>query len=83
MSLAVLGLRGPAVHRCSGWRLRHWCAGISGLVVEYIVAIDVTRVRFPADACITVPMVLCSYGVGRSVPALFEGAMQLQKSVVV
>ena len=25
--------------------------GISGLVVEYIVAIDVTRVRFPADAC--------------------------------
>ena len=23
---------------------------ISGLVVEYIVAIDVTRVRFPADA---------------------------------
>jgi hypothetical protein len=26
------------------------CVGISGLVVEYIVAIDVTRVRFPADA---------------------------------
>ena len=25
-------------------------AGISGLVVEYVVAIDVTRVRFPADA---------------------------------
>ena len=24
--------------------------GISGLVVEYIGAIDVTRVRFPADA---------------------------------
>ena len=24
--------------------------GISGLVVEYIVAIDVTQVRFPADA---------------------------------
>ena len=24
--------------------------GISGLVVEYIVAIDVTRVRFPDDA---------------------------------
>ena len=23
---------------------------ISGLVVEYVVAIDVTRVRFPADA---------------------------------
>ena len=27
---------------------------ISGLVVEYIVAIDVTRVRFPADACAVV-----------------------------
>ena len=26
---------------------------ISGLVVEYIVAIDVTRVRFPADACVS------------------------------
>ena len=25
-------------------------ARISGLVVEYVVAIDVTRVRFPADA---------------------------------
>ena len=25
-------------------------ASISGLVVEYVVAIDVTRVRFPADA---------------------------------
>ena len=31
--------------------------GISGLVVEYIVAIDVTRVRFPADALLhcTIP----------------------------
>ena len=28
------------------------CIRISGLVVEYIVAIDVTRVRFPADACL-------------------------------
>ena len=27
------------------------CKGISGLVAEYIVAIDVTRARFPADAC--------------------------------
>ena len=24
--------------------------GVSGLVVEYILAIDVARVRFPADA---------------------------------
>ena len=28
----------------------HSAKSISGLVVEYIVAIDVTRVRFPADA---------------------------------
>ena len=28
----------------------HLNTGISGLVAEYIVAIDVTRVRFPADA---------------------------------
>ena len=27
---------------------------ISGLVVEYVVAIDVTRVRFPADAFVRV-----------------------------
>ena len=31
---------------------------ISGLVVEYIVAIDVTRVRFPADAFFFTGMVL-------------------------
>ena len=31
-------------------RLRSCHSSISGLVVEYIVAIDVTRVRFPADA---------------------------------
>ena len=29
------------------------CSSISGLVVEYIVAIDVTRVRFPADALLS------------------------------
>ena len=29
---------------------RRICNGISGLVVEYFVAIDVTRARFPADA---------------------------------
>ena len=34
--------------------LLNFAAGmsISGRVVEYIVAINVTRVRFPADACI-------------------------------
>ena len=30
----------------------HTCTSISGLVVEYIVAIDVTRIRFPADVCV-------------------------------
>jgi hypothetical protein len=34
--------------RVRGGSADHSC--ISGLVVEYIVAIDVTRVRFPADA---------------------------------
>ena len=33
---------------------------ISGLVVEYIVAIDVTRVRFPADA-LFLPIKLLRY----------------------
>ena len=32
-------------------------SSISGLVVEYIVAIDVTRVRFPADASLWTSMV--------------------------
>ena len=35
-------------HIYEGWRRIHVC--ISGLVVEYIVAIDVTRAQFPADA---------------------------------
>ena len=36
----------PRLHAGRGLVL----SSISGLVVEYIVAIDVTRVRFPADA---------------------------------
>ena len=35
-------------------------SSISGLVVEYIVAIDVTRVRFPADA-LFVRLCACSF----------------------
>ena len=35
---------------CLNSRARDINTSISGLVVEYIVAIDVTRVRFPADA---------------------------------
>ena len=31
-------------------QVQRFSRGISGLVVEYVVAIDVTRVRFPADA---------------------------------
>ncbi len=27
--------------------MKHLCYSISGLVIEYIVAMDVTRVRFP------------------------------------
>ena len=34
---------------------------ISGLVVEYIVAIDVTRVRFPADAVFDVSCEIVSH----------------------
>ena len=37
---------------------------ISGLVVEYIVAIDVTRVRFPADAFLGVLAFGARVGVG-------------------
>ena len=35
---------------CSMLIIRVILTSISGLVVEYIVAIDVTRVQFPADA---------------------------------
>ena len=35
---------------CSAEKFCKPTISISGLVVEYIVAIDVTRVRFPADA---------------------------------
>ena len=31
---------------------------ISGLVAEYIVAIDVTRIRFPADATFHFPFLV-------------------------
>ena len=37
---------------------------ISGLVVEYIVAIDVTRARFPADAYEQFSRVFAPHGVG-------------------
>ena len=40
-------------------------SGIGGLVAEYIVAIDVTRVRFPADASIPRggwPLLVCGSG---------------------
>ena len=37
---------------------------ISGLVVEYLVAIDVTRAGFPADTCFSgcLPLLRCKWG---------------------
>ena len=54
---------------------------ISGLVVEYIVAIDVTRVRFPADALLVLHCCVhcwrcvchCQSLVARRKPCLFAG----------
>ena len=50
----VVAARPPPVHRRRFAQKDCYClsrnASISGLVVEYIVAIDVTQVRFPADA---------------------------------
>ena len=39
---------------------------ISGLVVEYIVAIDVTRARFPADAYVQPRLVPAASGASRA-----------------
>ena len=50
--VCVCRARGVAI--CVNNRHRHCFKRkhrISGLVVEYIVAIDVTRFRFPADVC--------------------------------
>ena len=46
INLASLGKDVPGGNTCGKCDI----SGISGLVAEYIVAIDVTRVRFPADA---------------------------------
>ena len=43
-------------------------SSISGLVVEYIVAIDVTRVRFPAHACFTPCLVKGHWGIIKFIP---------------
>ena len=48
-------LRGFNPIQASGATASVSVISISGLVVEYIVAIDVTRVRFPADAFSAVP----------------------------
>ena len=47
MNAAVIGMKYD--HRHAFFFIED-LQSISGLVVEYIVAIDVTRVRFPADA---------------------------------
>ena len=43
----LLNFKSPLLSKLQFFRAHN---SISGLVVEYIVAIDVTRVRFPADA---------------------------------
>ena len=55
-SVTYLVPQSMTIHGCTLWvflanmKPRSMYHSISGLVVEYIVAIDVTRVRFPADA---------------------------------
>ena len=55
LSLRIQSIHALIVEDVQGFSMRHThqksLSSISGLVVEYIVAIDVTRVRFPADAC--------------------------------
>ncbi len=51
-------LEGKPLKQCHSRNLSN-DRSISGLVVEYIVAIDVTRVRFPADALL--PLLICMY----------------------
>ena len=56
-SLRIQLIHSLIVEDVQGFSISHThqksLSSISGLVVEHIVAIDVTRVRFPADACIT------------------------------
>ena len=51
MIVLAIAANNPREH--SLWKGNHSNRSISGLVVEYIVAIDVTRVRFPADALLS------------------------------
>ena len=55
---------------------------ISGLVVEYIVAIDVTRVRFPADALIALSFRRASPPRALCMPRLFRLAGFLASSQI-
>ena len=54
-SLRIQLIHSLIVEDVQGFSISHThqksLSSISGLVVEYIVAIDVTGVRFPADAC--------------------------------
>ena len=51
--------------------LSHYFTCISGLVAEYIVAIDVTRAQFPADAWRRLVLVIgTSTGLARTTPLL-------------
>jgi hypothetical protein len=56
-----VGFRAGRGRRAAGRPIcRKSLRSISGLVVEYIVPIDVTRVRFPADAYISTPKYIIS-----------------------
>ena len=54
-SLRIQSIPSLIVEDVQGFAISHShqksLSSISGLVVEHIVAIDVTRVQFPADAC--------------------------------
>ena len=52
-------------YRRGKYKRRNLGSRISGLVAEYIVAIDVTRVRFPADAKACWPRVQMRHGLVR------------------
>ena len=55
LSLRIQSIHALIAEDVQGFSMGHThqksLSSISGLVVEYIVAIDVTRVRYPADAC--------------------------------
>ena len=68
--MAVAGIMNFARPQCTKHRE---VISISGLVVEYIVAIDVTRVRFPADALSKRPLLIYLFTAGDSIASKGHG----------